>query len=251
MLLCICLLPIGIWGQEPAVSGTPATEKTKAKGEYDHMVNFGAKGGFTSSLFLAPHLNVNGVSIQEIQNNYRIGYFGSMFIRINFGRHFLQPEISYMINSCDITFDKPLPEGSDAKDIPEKASVNSSIHSIDIPVTYGYNIIKKGPYSLAVFGGPQIRFVLQKQSKVTFENFDQTDIHETLRPLNICATLGVAVTISRVFFDFRYDIGLHNMSKRIEYTVHAEGNAGSGEPGKGIYFHRKDNVMSFSLGVFF
>ena len=148
--------------------------------------------------------------------------------------------------------DKPLPEGSNANDIPEKASIASTIHSVDVPVIYGYNIIKEGPYSLAIFGGPKIRFMLQKQSDITFENFDQTDIHETLRPLNLCATLGVAVTISRIFFDFRYDVGLHNMSKQIEYTVPpVEGMPGTVEPDKGIYFHRKDNVMSFSLGVFF
>ena len=189
---------------------------------------------------------------QEIQNNYRIGYFGSLFMRINFGKHFLQPEVSYTVNSCDISFDKPLPEGSNANDIPEKASIASTIHSVDVPVIYGYNIIKEGPYSLAIFGGPKIRFMLQKQSDITFENFDQTDIHETLRPLNLCATLGVAVTISRIFFDFRYDVGLHNMSKQIEYTVPpVEGMPGTVEPDKGIYFHRKDNVMSFSLGVFF
>lgn len=252
MLLCACLFPAGMWGQDLVVPGTPETEEVKEKPEHDHTVNFGAKGGFTSSLFLVPHLNVNGVSIQEIQNNYRIGYFGSLFMRINFGKHFLQPEVSYTVNSCDISFDKPLPEGSNANDIPEKASIASTIHSVDVPVIYGYNIIKEGPYSLAIFGGPKIRFMLQKQSDITFENFDQTDIHETLRPLNLCATLGVAVTISRIFFDFRYDVGLHNMSKQIEYTVPpVEGMPGTVEPDKGIYFHRKNNVMSFSLGVFF
>lgn len=252
LLLCACLSATGAWGQDLVVPGTPEMEKTKEKPEHEHVVNFGAKGGFTSSLFLVPHLSVNGVNIEEIQNNYRIGYFGSLFMRINFGKHFLQPEISYTVNSCDITFDKPLPEGSNSDATPEKASITSSIHSIDIPVIYGYNIIKEGPYSLAIFGGPKIRYMLQKQSEITFENFDQTDIQETLRPLNICATLGVAVTISRVFFDFRYDIGLHNMSKRISYTIpETDASAEAAEADKGIFFHRRDNVMSFSLGVFF
>ena len=252
MLLCACLFPAGMWGQDLVVPGTPETEEVKEKPEHDHTVNFGAKGGFTSSLFLVPHLNVNGVSIQEIQNNYRIGYFGSLFMRINFGKHFLQPEVSYTVNSCDISFDKPLPEGSNANDIPEKASIASTIHSVDVPVIYGYNIIKDGPYSLAVFGGPKLRYIWDKKSKVTFENFNMDNIREELYPFNASLTVGVAVTISRIFFDFRYDIGLHNISKRISYALPDLPPSPDGEkPDSEIRFHRRDNVLSFSFGVFF
>ena len=64
------------------------------------------------------------------------------------------------------------------------ASITSEIHSVDIPVIYGYNVIKEGPYSLAVFGGPKFRYIWNKKSEVTFENFDQQGIKERLRPLN-------------------------------------------------------------------
>lgn len=74
---------------------------------YDRRVNFGIKGGFTSSLFLVSDLILNGTVIDEVQNNYKIGYFGSLFMRINFNRHFLQPELSYTINRCNITFESP------------------------------------------------------------------------------------------------------------------------------------------------
>lgn len=215
-------------------------------------VNYGIKGGFTASLFLIPHFKVNGASVDEVQNNYKIGYFGAAFMRINFGRHFLQPEISYNVNRCDITFDKPQPEGAPDNWTPEQASITSSLHSIDIPVIYGYNFIKSGPYSLGIFAGPKIRCLLTGQSEVTFNNFDQDNIRETLRRFNLSATLGVAVTISKVFFDFRYDIGLHNISKRIAYVIPADdGTLQTQEAGKGMHFHRRDNVLSFSLGMFF
>lgn len=215
-------------------------------------VNIGVKGGFTASLFLIPHFTVNGIAIDEVQNNYKVGYFGSFFMRINFGRHYLQPEISYNVNRCNITFDKPLPEGSPEGKIPEQASITSSLHSIDIPVIYGYNFIKNGPYSLGIFIGPKIRCMLTHQSKVTFENFDQEHIQETLRRFNLSATFGVAVTISKIFFDFRYDIGLHNISKRIAYVIPADNDTlETQDADKGMYFHRRDNVLSFSLGVFF
>ncbi len=150
------------------------------------------------------------------------------------------------------TRNRRVPDDAPESSTPEMASITSSIHSFEIPVIYGYNIIKEGPYSLAVFGGPKIRYIWDKKSKVTFENFDQRDIKEELYPLNVSLTAGVAVTISRIFFDFRYDIGLHNISKRISYKPIYDESAGEETTlANQIRFHRRDNVLSFSLGVFF
>ena len=98
-----------MWGQLPVVPGTDKPEHPQHTHRHDRRVNFGIKGGFTSSLFLVSDLVLNGTVIDEVQNNYKIGYFGSFFMRINFKRHFLQPELSYTINRCNITFEKPLP----------------------------------------------------------------------------------------------------------------------------------------------
>lgn len=250
--LCLSFFSTSLWGQEINIPGTPSSAEA-AKQTQEHPVNFGAKGGFTSSLFLVSDLILNGRIINEVQNNYKIGFFGSFFMRINFGRHFLQPEISYTINRCNITFEKPLPEEAQEGSMPEMASITSSIHSFEVPVIYGYNIIKEGPYSLAIFGGPKIRYIWDKKSKVTFENFDQQNIKEDLYPFNLSLTTGVAVTISRIFFDFRYDMGLHNISKRISYQAVVNGGDINeiSAPADQIRFHRRDNVLSFSLGVFF
>lgn len=253
LYICLCLLAFSatMWGQDSVAPAAAATAHS-AKPHQNRLVNFGIKGGFTSSLFIVSNFMLNGATIDEVQNNYKIGYFASFFMRINFGRHFLQPELSYTINRCNITFEKPLPEDMPENTTPEMASITSSIHSFEVPVIYGYNIIKEGPYSLAVFGGPKIRYVWDKKSKVTFANFDQQDINEDLYPLNLSFTAGVAVTISRIFFDFRYDIGLHNISKRIHYRpILDEVSSSETVPTDQIRFHRKDNVLSFSFGVFF
>lgn len=245
MFLSLCT--ICVQGQELV----DYKQETSVVNHNEHIVNWGLKGGFTSSLFLIHHFVVNGMPVTEVQNNYKIGYFGSVFMRINFARHFLQPELSYHINRCDIAFNKPLPDDAPIGSLPDQASISTEIHSIDIPVIYGYNIIKDGAYSLAVFGGPEVRYILPRQSKALFVNFDQQNISEDFRRLNLCATLGVAVTISRIFFDFRYDIGLHNISKQITYTLPETDNNQENGVGEGISFQRRDNVLSFSFGVFF
>lgn len=251
LLLALLTASTLAYGQPSTAPGTTSLAGTE-KRKPETSVNFGIKGGFTASLFLVSDLSINGQRIEQVQNNYKIGYFASLFMRVNFDRHFLQPEASYTINRCNITFDKPLPTDAPESAIPEQGSITSSIHSIELPVIYGYNIIKEGPYSLAVFGGPKLRYIWDKKSKVTFENFNLDNIHEELYPFNLSMTVGVAVTISRIFFDFRYDIGLHNISKKITYDMpNVQPSPDNDVPDSEIRFNRQDNVLSFSFGVFF
>ena len=238
--LCLLLLcsPL-LWGQtKPGNDGK--------KEEQPITANFGAKAGFTAALSLLNDFSIGGTPVEQVQNNYKVGYFASLFMRINFGKHFLQPEVSYNVNQCDVSFNKPGLPSAAGSVATTTASIESKIHSIDIPVIYGYNFIKTGPYAMSAFGGPKIRYIWRDKSDVTFRNFDQTNIHEELRPLNLSFTLGVAVTISRIFFDFRYDIGLLDMSKGVTCQPSDES-----ETDNTIRFRRRDNILSFSLGVFF
>ncbi|MGN0258548.1 MAG: porin family protein [Bacteroides sp.] len=216
----------------------------------EKVVNFGLKGGFTSSLFLVNDLTMGYITIDEFQNRYRIGYFASLFMRINFGRHFLQPEVSYSVNRSSLTFTLPEEIGSSTSLTPgAEAFIETDIHSIDIPVLYGWNIIKEHPYQLAIFAGPKLRYIWGKKSKTNFNNLSRQEIDEQLRPFNWDLSLGVAVTIHPIFFDFRYDIGLNNISKRVVYSL-PEGSTSTGYEPR-VKFDHRDNVLSFSLGIFF
>lgn len=247
MRICHLLISFGmlLFASAP-LAGQPQSSTSK---EQDMAIstNFGAKAGFTAALSLLNDFSIGGVPIEQVQNDYKVGYFASIFMRINFGRHFLQPEVSYNVNQCGVNFNKPQDQdmviGSQTS---STAYIESKIHSIDIPVIYGYNFIKTGPYAMSVFGGPKIRYIWRHKSKVTFRNFDVEDLHESLRPLNVSFTLGVAVAISRIFFDFRYDIGLLNMSEGVTYTPTPEET-----DEYAVSYRRRDNVLSFSLGIFF
>lgn len=250
LLLAVFVFTPAIASENILASDTISNDKQSAT-HTSTTVNFGVKGGFTSALFLISDFCINGSKVGQVQNNYKLGYFASIFMRINFKRHFLQPEISYNINRSNITFNKPANSSDDIGNIiQQEAFITSTIHSIDIPVIYGYNIIKEGPYGMAVFGGPKLRYIWKHKSKTEFGNFDQTDIIETLRPINASFVIGVAVNISNVFFDFRYDLGLHNISKRIDYTPASLENHEIADEEQ-ILFKRRDNVLSFSLGVMF
>lgn len=222
----------------------PGWSQSEEKFPKEQVVNFGIKAGFNSSMYTVSEFKIRDVTINEIQNTYKIGYFASAFMRFNMGVHYIQPEISYQISRCQIGFDKL---GSQHPELePDYAYINSKLHCIEMPVLYGYNIIKKGAYGLSVFVGPKFKYLWDKNNKISFENLDQ-EITEKLRPLNISLTAGVGVNISRIFFDFRYELGLNNISKEINYVNPKDPQ----ENIRDIVFNRRENVLSFSFGVMF
>ena len=190
-------------------------------------INIGIKAGFNSSMFMVSELKIKDVTIDEVHMK----------------KHFIQPEVSYNVSKCEITFDKL---GSQHPAIePDYASVQSVLHSVDFPILYGYNVVKKGPYGMSIFAGPKLRYLWGKHNEITFKNFDQKGIHERLYPFNVSAVIGVGVNISRIFFDFRYEQGIGNISKSIIYdNINSDGSTGVSN----IIFRRRDSALSFSLG---
>lgn len=222
-LLLLSLFVLASWGQ-------------------GNKINFGFKSGFNSSMYTVSKFKIKDVTIDDTQNNYKIGYFGSVFARFNIGDHYLQPEVSYQLSRSQVTFDKL---GSQHPELePDYASITSRLHSLDIPLLYGYSIINKKPYGLSVFVGPKFKYLWNRKNKINFENFDQ-DLEEELRPINLSLTAGVAVNISRIFFDFRYDHGISNISKSINYVEENKKNESN------IIFKRVEHVLSFSIGMMF
>lgn len=221
-----------------------AQEHSRMERINNKKVNFGFRAGFNSSMYLVSDFKINDVTIKEIHNTtFKIGYYGTAFARLNFEKHYLQPELSYQVSRCEITFDKL---GSQHPNIdPNYATIHSKIHSLEMPVLYGYNIIKEGPYGLSVFGGAKVKFLWNNMNRITFENFDQKDIKEELYPITLSVTAGVAVNISNVFFDFRYEQGLRNISKSVTYA-----DMESSESGR-MTLNRRENILSFSLGIMF
>ena len=184
-------------------------EEQKQSSQTEPKVNIGLKAGFNSSMYFTSRLQLDGQRFEDIQNNYKVGYFAALFFRFNMKRHFIQPEFTYNVNKGDITFDK---NQNNETLPPDFATIRSTIHSLEIPLLYGYSFVKSHPYGMAFFIGPKLEYIWN------------------------------------IFFDFRYEIGLTNISKEIIYEKNINGEI-SHE--KGIVINRHKNVLSFSLGVIF
>lgn len=121
-------------------------EEQKQSSQTEPKVNIGLKAGFNSSMYFTSRLQLDGQRFEDIQNNYKVGYFAALFFRFNMKRHFIQPEFTYNVNKGDITFDK---NQNNETLPPDFATIRSTIHSLEIPLLYGYSFVKSHPYGMA------------------------------------------------------------------------------------------------------
>ena len=126
----------------------------------------------------------------------------------------------YNVYKGEIAFNK---NQNNENTLPELAKLNSTIHSLELPILYGYSFVKSRPYGMALFIGPKLEYVWKHKTDEEFEGFGHSGIKEELRPINISSVIGLGVNIANIFFDFRYEIGLTNISKSIIYEKDTDG----------------------------
>ncbi len=210
--------------------------------KYNKKINFGLKAGFRSTNYIVSDFLIDGKRIEDPQKNYLLGYYASAFTRLNFNHRFVQAEISYNIDRAEVLLNKDIPATSTAP----ISTVTSNIQTISFPLMYGFYIVRQGPYTLSVFLGPKAEYIVK--SNIDYESFEQQNIKEKLHPLNLAIVSGISVSISKVFFDFRYEQETLNISKSISYeSLSTENSTGAGN----IKFHRRGSSLSFSFGVLF
>ena len=94
------------------------------------LVSVGAKAGFNSSMFFSDELSVDNKRVENIQNNYKVGYFATLFCRFNLKKHhFIQPELSYNVSKGSISIPYTL---ANSEIIPESALIKTTISSFDL-----------------------------------------------------------------------------------------------------------------------
>ena len=208
------------------------------------LFNCGVKGGFSSTFYEVNTLEVNGIPINDFTTKSEISSFYTFFLRSNIKRHYLQAEASYNISNYTLVFDSNLWMPTAQPD--ELSVIGTKIIGFEVPLYYGYHLLREGPYGMSLFIGPKAKFVLTNLSKHTFENFPYKTIEETIYPINFSIMVGLGVNISRFFFDFSFEYGLHNISNGLTTT-----DVKDIPSTKDLIFDRRKNVLSFSVGFMF
>lgn len=237
-LLCGCL-----W---------PALQAQRLMEMRDKSFNFGAKVGLNSIFPYFTELTLDGTAIEKTYASYQVGYQASLFCRFNKDRFFIQPSLTWQHGSSEIAFfyDSPVQpaESSDQNPTYTTTACNLAIssNSFEVPVLFGYHLVRQAPYGLSLMAGPKLRYIYRERYKGTTETDQQPYLfEEESRPFTVNLATGVSVTIGRLFFDFTYEFGLPQTS---HFT--AESKSLPDESHK-LFVKRHTNVLNYSLGFLF
>ncbi len=216
--------------------------------EHKKWFDWGIKAGVNAPYIDIQKFEVNGVEKDEPEIQSKVGYFFAVFSRINIRKHYIQLEASTHYTRSAIATDLTYFGNSLINTgISTEAEIKTNRRTIEVPLLYGYNFIKKHPYELAVFLGPKLRYAVDRGDDDTESNNNSIEFHEEIKPLTTCIVLGLGTRISNFVIDVRYEFGLGNISKSTSYILKSP----TGETTGNITLNRRTNLMSFSLGVIF
>lgn len=207
-------------------------------------ITYGVKTGFSSTIYDVQELSVLQTPISYYISHSEISMFYTAFARLNIHRHYIQSECSYNISNYAISFNTN--EWCPKADPSMHSTIDTKIIGLEVPIYYGYHIIKDASYGMSFYIGPKAKFVLTNYSRHTFESFPFEDIEETIYPINFSLMIGMGINISPVFFDFSFEYGLHNISHEFITTM-SDGTTAT----DALVFDRRKNVLSFSIGFMF
>ena len=201
--------------------------------------NYGAKAGFQAIAYNNPVFEIDGYEFDSnTLHSNKIGYTIAPFVRLTRNRVYVQSECVFGIARHSFDFNST----SDEENIiPNEITYNLRTICLQVPIVFGYNIINDKKYVMSLFTGPKTKFVFTSHSKQEFEHFEYYDLEEVLKKRCYYWEIGLGVKIGNVFFDFVYDWGI---TKASEYIV-------SEIESRKFRSDRRDNILSFSVGMIF
>ena len=128
------------------------------------LFNWGVRIGVNAPFVDMRKSQINGIKIEEPSTNSKMGILISLFARTNFNKHYLQleAETHYMRYRMSPRPESVITDGSTG--YMEGITVGNRIYSLDIPLLYGYNFIKQGPYELSFLPVQNLNIYIRKRA---------------------------------------------------------------------------------------
>ncbi|MGM9758615.1 MAG: porin family protein [Parabacteroides sp.] len=227
----------------------PALQAQRLMEMRDKSFNFGAKVGLNTVFPYITELTLDGVSIDETYAQYKVGYLASIFCRFNTQHFFVQPALTWQRSVSEFSF---FTENNTSGENDPNPSYSISAYnlamqssSLEVPVLFGYHIVRQSPYGLSLMAGPKLRYIYQE--KYTGSDMEEVSylFEQSDKPITVNVVTGVSVTIGQLFFDFTYEFGLPQKSDFLSNNKSLQDSSHK------LHINRHTNVLNFSLGILF
>ena len=185
---------------------------------------------------------INNTEVSKPLNETKMAGSISLFGRVNLKRNYLQLEVGTSVIRDVVSLD--IKEFGYSRNL-NVDSKNFAL-TLDIPLLYGYNFIKRDKYELSLFVGPKLRYTYLNKENINNPQNITFNLEEDINPITACVIIGMGTKISRVLIDFKYEFGITEHNKPGTFSLYEKGvfiSEGT------FYTKRSINLLSFSLGV--
>ncbi|MBQ3555188.1 MAG: PorT family protein [Bacteroidales bacterium] len=185
---------------------------------------------------------INNTEVSKPLNETKMAGSISLFGRVNLKRNYLQLEVGTSVIRDVVSLD--IKEFGYSRNL-NVDSKNFAL-TLDIPLLYGYNFIKRDKYELSLFVGPKLRYTYLNKEDINNPQNITFNLNEDTNPITACVIIGMGTKISRVLIDFRYEFGITEHNKPGTFSLYEKGVLIS----EGTFYTKRSiNLLSFSLGV--
>lgn len=209
--------------------------------DIEKRIDWGIKGGFNSDICMIDNLNIDGSRIDYSENTYRVGVSVNVFLRLNIDKVYIQFEPGYQFTRGGLEF--TFIDKTDTKNL---TNLSWEFNNVSAPLLVGYHFINEPPYRLSFFAGPKISKIFKSKNNFRIDQ-NNYPLDFDFRPIYSHLVCGVGLSISNLFFDFRYEFGLVSLLKDITYSTPFEQENPFGR----IELKNRMNSMTFSMGYIF
>ena len=207
--------------------------------------NFGAKVGFNATLPVINSLRVLDFDANQFHTSYQVGYLAAIFFRFNIQRFYIQPSPSWHYGRSHLDFVINFPEIEGEADPPIKGNLRMHTQSLELPILFGYHLVKQGPYGLSLMVGPKVKYNYKLDYNMAIDEREVRFVNDDT-PFGVNIVSGMGVSIGRLFFDFVYEFGLNQTEASFKQLY-----SSSPESSFEIQINKRTNVMSMSIGILF
>ena len=215
-----------------ALSFALATQAQVKELNVSKRFNWGIRLGVNAPLVDIRHMSLDGTPVDESDSESSLGLTGSFIGRYNIKRHYIQLEVGMhqshtRLYNPDYGLDK----------------INTSAYAVDVPVLYGYNITKHGPFLMNLFAGPRVSYICNETSRINTSGNVSRNLVYNDKPnsFSFYAVGGLSTTIGHLYIDFRYAYCIRN-SKDQSFNIGLDNTTGQ------VKLSRAINELSISIG---
>jgi hypothetical protein len=177
------------------------------------MPNFGLRAGLTTSA-----LSTN--SSATFSSDNQLGYQGGVFVRLNFRKLYVQPELIYNHRSTRLEYKlDPIIDISEGE-IGVRSDL--TIGTIDVPILAGFKLFDNKMFNFRIFAGPNISFSTNKKVSYEYTTSDGENIEgdipegekvseDDFKSTTWYLQAGAGVDVLFLTFDVRYETGLSDL----------------------------------------